>query len=96
MRAVLALDSFDAKKHSSVISEFQRRYIKTGVFSTDFSRVIGNAFTVRGKSDYDDFYVISKAEVETQIKNAKTFLSAVKAHISSCLLRPQVPPWPEQ
>ena len=37
MRAVLALDGFDSKKHSGIISEFRRRYVKTGMFSTTFS-----------------------------------------------------------
>ena len=31
MRAVLALDSVDMKHHSGIISEFRKRYIKTGV-----------------------------------------------------------------
>ena len=32
MRAVLALDGEDFKKHSGVIQYFQKNYIKTGVF----------------------------------------------------------------
>ena len=31
-RAVLALDGQDYKKHSGVISNFQKYYIKTGIF----------------------------------------------------------------
>jgi uncharacterized protein (UPF0332 family) len=34
-------------------------------------------------SDYDDFFVISKAEVEEQVKNAEVFLSAVKTYLGS-------------
>ena len=83
LRAVLALDGFDSKKHSGVIAEFQRRYIKSGVFATSFSKVIESAFTVRGKSDYEDFYVISKADVSAQLENAKAFLSAVETYVSS-------------
>ena len=33
MRAVLALDGVDMKHHSGIISEFRKRYIKTGVFA---------------------------------------------------------------
>lgn len=57
MRAVLAFDEVDMKHHSGVISEFRKRYIKTGVFET------------RTESDYDDFFVISKAEVIEQTEN---------------------------
>jgi uncharacterized protein (UPF0332 family) len=83
LRAVLALDEYDSKRHSGIISEFQRRYIKTGVFETHFSKIIESAFMVRGKSDYEDFFVISKADVIIQLENAKAFLFAVEAYINS-------------
>ena len=56
MRAVLALDKFDSKKHSGIISAFRQKYIKTGKFAAHFSDVIGSAFEIRNESDYEDFY----------------------------------------
>jgi uncharacterized protein (UPF0332 family) len=85
MRAVLALDEFDSKKHSGVISEFQRRYIKTRAFDEGFSKIIKSAFMVRGKSDYDDFYIISKDDVAVQIENARSFLTVVETHLDPLL-----------
>ena len=82
MRAVLALDSFDSKKHSGIISEFRRTYIKEAVFPSEFSDIIKEAFDTRGKSDYDDFYVISKDEVASQIENARIFLVAVEKYLA--------------
>ena len=35
----------------------------------------------REKSDYDDFYVVSRQEAE-QVKKAEEFLNAVKQYIS--------------
>ena len=83
MRAVLALNGIDMKHHSGIISEFRRLYIKTGVFDKDLSRIINELFDVRTMSDYDDFFVISKAEVEEQVKNAEVFLSAIKKYLSA-------------
>ena len=83
MRAVLASDCFDSKKHSGIISEFRRRYIKNGIFPKEFSDIIEDAFDVRTDSDYNDFYVISKDDVTLQIENAKTFLAAVEDYIES-------------
>ena len=71
IRAVLALDQFDSKKHSGVISEFRLRYIKTGVFSKDLSDMVGSAFEIRNDSDYEDMFIASKAETEEQIRNAE-------------------------
>lgn len=58
MRAVLAFDEIDMKHHSGIISEFRRRYIKTGIFETRMSEIISVLFDVRTDSDYDDFFVI--------------------------------------
>ena len=85
MRAVLALDGIDSKKHSGIISEFGHRYIKTELFPKEFSKLIQKAFKVRNDSDYDDFYVISKDEVLEQIENAKTFLGAVELYVGTLL-----------
>lgn len=64
MRAVLALDGIDMKKHSGVISEFRRRYIRTGLLPEELSVIISKAFDLRTDCDDDDFYLISKEEVE--------------------------------
>jgi uncharacterized protein (UPF0332 family) len=83
MRAVLAIDGFDSKKHSGIISAFQQRYVKTGIFPAQFSRMIDGAFDTRGDSDYLDFYIISKETVIRQVENARTFLDAVEAYIKT-------------
>ena len=81
IRAVLALDLYDSKKHSGVISEFHKRYIKSGIFPKDFSDIIRDSFQIRNSSDYEDFYVALKEDVVQQIKNANAFLLAVTEHI---------------
>ena len=51
MRAVLALDGVDMKHHSGIISEFRKRYIKTGAFDTSLSGIISELSSVREGSD---------------------------------------------
>ena len=83
MRAVLAGEGFDSKKHSGVIAAFRERYVKTNIFPAELSGIIREAFAARGRSDYEDFYVISKEEVVKQLENAKTFLATVEAYIKT-------------
>ncbi len=83
MRAVLAFDGIDMKHHSGIISEFRRLYIKTGIFEEKLSEIISLLFDVRTESDYDDFFVISKAEVVEQIENAENFLRVIGGYLSS-------------
>jgi uncharacterized protein (UPF0332 family) len=82
MRAVLALERFDSKKHSGVISQFRRNYIKTGIFPSTLSDIITKSFRDRNDSDYNDYYLISKDDVAAQIENAKTFLAAVEGYLA--------------
>ncbi|HPS58462.1 MAG TPA: HEPN domain-containing protein [Spirochaetota bacterium] len=81
IRAVLALDGIDYKKHSAVISHFRKEYIKTGIFDTSLSEVLSELFDIRTDSDYDDFFIISKEEVIRQIRNAETFVELVRAYL---------------
>lgn len=78
MRSVLALDGVDRRQHSGVISEFRKRFIKTGIFEVELSRIISELFDVRIDSDYDDFFVISRAEVIEQTKSVEYFLKQAK------------------
>ena len=82
MRAVLALDGEDFKRHSGVIQYFQKNYIKTGIFEKKYSDIITKASAIRNASDYDDFYIASKEESKQQIKDAKALLSVVREYLS--------------
>ena len=54
MRAVLALEEVDFKKHSAVISYFRHNYIANGKLPIEFSDLIGITFDLRSDCDYDD------------------------------------------
>jgi uncharacterized protein (UPF0332 family) len=81
--AVLCTVGVSSKKHSGAISEFNRQFVKTGVFPVEFSSIVKDAFNVRAKSDYDYCYVISKSEVAEQADNAKRFLAGVEDYIET-------------
>ena len=81
MRAVLALDGFDSKKHSGIISRFRQSYIKTGTFSTEMSKIIDDFEVIREDNDYDDFFIISKEDVMIQSQRAKFFVNEVERYL---------------
>jgi len=82
IRAVLALEGVDFKKHSGVISYFQQHYIKTGIFERKFSEYVKEAFTIRTDSDYKDFYIVSKNDAEEQLDHAYQFINAIENYIN--------------
>ena len=83
MRAVLALDGLDFKRHSGVIAEFRKSYIKNGVFDAELSHIIDSLKDARQSSDYDDFYLISKEEVLQQVDNAERFIMEIENYLNN-------------
>jgi uncharacterized protein (UPF0332 family) len=81
MRAVLALDGADFKKHSGVIAYFRQNYIKSGIFDSSLSEIINDASFIRNESDYSDFYIATKEEAESLIAYSKIFLQRIKEYI---------------
>jgi uncharacterized protein (UPF0332 family) len=81
IRAILALEGLDFKKHSTVIAYFNQNYIKKGEIDKRFINIINNASLIRNESDYSDFYIASKEEAEEQISNAIEFYDVVYKYI---------------
>lgn len=81
MRSVLALEGVDFSKHSGVSSYFRKQYIKTGIFDVELSDIVGEAFGIRNDSDYDDYYMISKEEINGQIADAEKFYSMIEKYL---------------
>jgi len=85
MCALLILEGKDFKKHSAVISEFQKEYIKTGIFNKDFSNIVSDSSILRNNSDYTDMFFTERDDTEKQINNAKMFYDAVKSYIENLI-----------
>ena len=83
MRAVLALSGFDSKKHSGIIAEFRKAYLKTEILPQDLSLTIDSLVEIRQGSDYDDFYLIGKEEVEEQLRNAENFVKIIGNYLKT-------------
>ena len=73
IRALLALIRVDSRKHSGVISYFDKYFVKTEICDKQFSKIAHIAFDVRQVSDYDDFYLISKEEAQKQVESYMKF-----------------------
>lgn len=85
MRSALALVNVDSSKHSGVIAEFRRLFIKEGLIPVEVSQMIGSAFTIRNASDYDDMFIASKLETQEQIDNAKYVFRQVSKYIADIM-----------
>ena len=82
MKSVLALQQVDFKKHSSVIAYFNKEYFAKNIFPKELGKGVSEASFYREKSDYLDFYIITKEECNNQIETAKKMIECIEKYIS--------------
>lgn len=68
--AIHALNGKSYKRHKDSLGNFNKEYIKMGIFPRTLGRRIAEAEEIRHASDYDDFYIATKEEAEEQIMTA--------------------------
>lgn len=80
IKAVLALEGIDFKRHKDAIGYFNKSYVATDKFSRVLGRKMGMLKQLREKSDYDDFFLAGKKDAEIQLETAGLMVSAVKRY----------------
>lgn len=83
IRAVLALERVDFKRHKDVIGYFNHHYVKTEIFPKIISKKIAQASKIREDSDYDDEYLPDAESTKIQIETAKEVIDLVEKYIES-------------
>lgn len=81
VRALLAFDLFDSKRHTSIIGYFNQEYVTSGKIDKGYYKTLARAFDKRMKSDYHDFYVVSREEAKEQLDNAELFIGLIETYI---------------
>ena len=89
LNAVHALSGAAYKRHKDAIGNFNKEYVKTGIFPREIGRKISEAEEIRHASDYDDFYIASKEESERQIAVAEEFTELVENY---CMVQTEESP----
>ena len=82
IRAVLALERVDFKKHKDVIAYFNQHYIKTEKFPKIMSKKISLAKEIREDSDYDDEFEPTDEVTKIQIETAEELIKLVEEYIN--------------
>lgn len=83
IRAVLALEGVDFKKHKDVQAYFNKNYVHTEIFPKNMGRRIADASKIREDSDYDDQFVVEQQKTLQQIETAKEMVELVEKYIES-------------
>lgn len=82
IKAVLALEPIDFRKHKDVLAYFNKNYISTKIFPKDMGRKIVQASKMREDSDYDDEFVVDRGKNFEQIVVAEDLINLVEEYIN--------------
>ena len=83
IKALEALNNYDSKKHSGLLSNFRTKYIKTGIFDVQYSDTLKVLSQYRQDSDYNIFADISPQVAKEQYNNAKEFVNVIEKYFES-------------
>ena len=81
IRAVLALENIDFKRHKDVVAYFNKTYVATGKFPREMGRRLARLKMKREESDYNDFFIVSADEAETQLQSVEYMLSFIREYL---------------
>lgn len=75
------MDGLESRKHSGVISLFNRHFIKTGKLEKRWGVVLKDSRRSREMADYTEIAEFSHEDAEAQLADAEAFIQAVEALI---------------
>ena len=81
IKAVLALEPIDFKRHKDVIAYFNKNYIHTEIFPKNMGRRISDASRIREDSDYDDEFIVRPEDTFAQIETAEELIKLTEKYI---------------
>ena len=66
VKAVLAVEGVDFKRHKDAVAYFNKTYVATGLLPRDIGKCLGRLKTIREDSDYSEFYIASFEDASKQ------------------------------
>ena len=81
--ALLIFEPYSSSKHSGVLSYFNVRFIKDGIFTTEMGEAINTAFEIRQRGDYKEYVELTSEQVEPFLEKTEKFIKEVKSYLQA-------------
>ncbi len=90
--ALLIYEPYTSSKHSGVIAYFNKRFVKGGVFSESMGRSLTEAFELRQRGDYREYFELTKDQVEPLLDKSAQFVASVGTYLNEKVGLEELPP----
>lgn len=81
IKAVLAIEGIDFKRHKDVVAYFNKTYVVNEKFPRELGKRLGRIKMMREESDYSDFVVVAGEDAEAQVKTAEEMVRLVEGFL---------------
>ncbi len=85
VKAVLAIEGIDFKRHKDAIAYFNKTYVASGKMPREVGKRLGRIKTVREDSDYSEFYIASAEDAAKQYESACLVQEEIKLYLATLL-----------
>ena len=76
--ALLMQNGIEAQTHHGVISQIGLHFVRTGLLSIEQGKFYQRLFELRQTSDYSDWVVIDKNDIEPLVEKANIFINTIE------------------
>ncbi len=83
IKAILATEPIDFKRHKDVLGYFNKNYVNTNKFPKKIGHKISQASNIREDSDYDDEFIVNSEDTLIQIETAKELIELVEKYLQN-------------
>lgn len=82
IKAILAIEGIDFKRHKDAVAYFNKSYVATGVFPREVGKRLGRIKMMREESDYSDFFIVSEEDARRQYETAQYITAAIEEYLA--------------
>jgi hypothetical protein len=90
--ALLIYEPYTSSKHSGVLSYFNKRFVKGGLFPESMGRSLNEAFEFRQRGDYREYFELTRDQVDPLLDKAADFVASVKTYLHENVGLKEEPP----
>lgn len=90
--ALLIYEPYTSSKHSGVLSYFNKRFVKGGLFPESMGRSFNEAFELRQRGDYREYFEVTRDQVEPLLDKAAEFVASVRTYLDKSIDPKGMPP----
>lgn len=82
IKAILAIEGIDFKRHKDAVAYFNKVYVATGIFPREVGKRLGRIKMMREESDYSDFFIVSEEDAKKQYETAQYITDVIEEYLA--------------